>query len=371
MSFDEGVTALGLGVNAALVGLFVLLVLHAAGSERHASGVRQSKSIPGVRWTVKSWTELTTDELYGILKLRSEVFVVEQKCIFLDIDGGDEKAHHCFATLGDQIVACTRLFGIDLVYPGGYQAIGRVCTHPSVRKMGIGRELVAFGLEMCERLYGNGPIKIGAQLYLKRFYGSFGFEASGPVYLEDDIEHVPMVRLKSSAKVVKEVDAYCGMFTAPAISAKEVMAELAEKRIILIDVRTEAEMCVSMIPGSISQDEFEKSLEWQDHRLSDMYVVPYCTVGYRSGKYCDKLIKRMGFPSRLVKNSQGILLWTYASGASLVKPAIGCNADEKEQPTKRLHTFGSQWSDCGPGFEATFFGPFEVAWRAILAYFFP
>ena len=83
---DEGGVG-ALGVNAALVGLFVMLVLHAAGFLRHTHGVRNGKSsIPGVRWFSKSWSELTTDELYRILKLRSEVFVVEQKCIFLDID---------------------------------------------------------------------------------------------------------------------------------------------------------------------------------------------------------------------------------------------------------------------------------------------
>lgn len=368
------------GVNAALVGLFVMLMLHAAQSKksRTTQGLLRGSSIPGVGWTIKGWSELTREELYGILKLRSEVFVVEQKCVFLDIDGGDYKAHHLFATLGDQIVACTRLFGVDEVYPGGYQAMGRVCTHPSVRKMGIGRELVGLGLAECERLYGNGPVKIGAQLYLKRFYESFGFEASGPTYLEDDIEHVPMVRAKGSAKIVKEMNTYTQMFSQhPVMSAKQIMAELAEKKIILIDVRSEAEMRVSMIPGSISREEFEKSLVWQDHRLDSKSVVPICTIGFRSGQYCNKLVNHMSFPARLVKNGCGVLLWTYAPGSTLVTSSPekiesndGSGGLSQPQPTKKLHTFGAQWSDCGPGFEATYFGPLELAWRGFLAYFF-
>ena len=146
-----------------------------------------------LRWVTKSFTELNTNELYDLLKLRSEVFVVEQKCIFLDIDNNDRKAFHTIGLIGDEVVATTRLFEKDIMYDG-YQSIGRVVSASKHRGLGIGKALMQYSISECERLFGKGPIKIGAQLYLKKFYSEQGFEQSGDVYLEDDIDHIPMIR---------------------------------------------------------------------------------------------------------------------------------------------------------------------------------
>ena len=146
-----------------------------------------------LRWVTKTFAELTVNELYDLLKLRSEVFVVEQKCIFLDIDNNDQKAFHTIGYIGDEVVATTRLFDKDIMYDG-YQSIGRVVGSPRHRGLGIGKALMQYSISECERLFGKGPIKIGAQLYLKKFYGEQGFEQSGDIYLEDEIDHIPMIR---------------------------------------------------------------------------------------------------------------------------------------------------------------------------------
>ena len=146
-----------------------------------------------LRWVTKTFAELTVNELYDILRLRSEVFVVEQKCIFLDIDNNDQKAFHTIGFLGEEVVATTRLFEKDIMYDG-YQSIGRVVTAPKHRGLSIGKALMQYSIQECERLFGKGPIKIGAQLYLKKFYNEQGFEQSGEVYIEDEIDHIPMIR---------------------------------------------------------------------------------------------------------------------------------------------------------------------------------
>ena len=146
-----------------------------------------------LRWVTKTFAELTVNELYDLLKLRSEVFVVEQKCIFLDIDNNDQKAFHTIGFLGEEVVATTRLFDKNIMYDG-YQSIGRVVTAPKHRGLSIGKALMQYSIQECERLFGKGPIKIGAQLYLKKFYNEQGFEQSGDVYIEDEIDHIPMIR---------------------------------------------------------------------------------------------------------------------------------------------------------------------------------
>jgi ElaA protein len=149
--------------------------------------------ITNLRWVTKTFTELTVDELYAILRLRSEVFVLEQHCIFLDMDNNDQKAYHTIGFIAEEVVATTRLFDKNIMYDG-YQSIGRVVGSPRHRGLGIGKALMQYSIQECERLFGKGPIKIGAQLYLKKFYNEQGFEQSGDVYLEDEIDHIPMIR---------------------------------------------------------------------------------------------------------------------------------------------------------------------------------
>jgi ElaA protein len=145
------------------------------------------------RFVCKPFYELSLDELYALMVLRQEVFVVEQNCPYLDADGKDQGSHHVLMYLGDKLVACTRLLPRGLSYPE-YQSIGRVVTHASVRGTGAGKILMAESVLLCIELFGQNPIKIGAQSYLLRFYESFGFVSTGEEYLEDGIPHTKMIR---------------------------------------------------------------------------------------------------------------------------------------------------------------------------------
>jgi ElaA protein len=109
------------------------------------------------------------------------------------MDNNDQKAYHTIGFIGEEVVATTRLFDKNIMYDG-YQSIGRVVGSPRHRGLGIGKALMQYSIQECERLFGKGPIKIGAQLYLKKFYNEQGFEQSGDVYLEDEIDHIPMIR---------------------------------------------------------------------------------------------------------------------------------------------------------------------------------
>jgi ElaA protein len=144
-----------------------------------------------VHWICKKFEELTTQELYAILRLRSEVFVVEQQCVFLDMDNKDQPSMHLMGWVGGQLLAYTRLVPPGITFPE--MSIGRVVTSPQGRKSGLGRELMQQSIKQCHILFGEGPIRIGAQLYLLKFYSSLGFHSSGDVYLEDGIEHVEMI----------------------------------------------------------------------------------------------------------------------------------------------------------------------------------
>jgi ElaA protein len=143
-------------------------------------------------WAIKPFGQLTPHELYAALRLRSAVFVVEQNCVFLDMDNLDQQAHHCLGWHGAELVACTRLFAPGVVY--AQASIGRVAVAGSARRFGLGKKLMEVSIQACAQLFGPQPIQIGAQLYLKRFYEGFGFCPVGEVYLEDDIEHIHMIR---------------------------------------------------------------------------------------------------------------------------------------------------------------------------------
>ncbi|HEX4875466.1 MAG TPA: GNAT family N-acetyltransferase [Chitinophagaceae bacterium] len=145
-----------------------------------------------MNWKVKKFEELTPHEVYAILQLRSEVFVVEQNCVYQDTDNKDQYAWHLMGWQDERLMAYTRLIpaGISYTEP----SIGRVVTSPSIRGTGAGRELMNRSIELCYSLFGRLPIRIGAQLYLKEFYSSLGFVATGDIYLEDGIEHVEMVK---------------------------------------------------------------------------------------------------------------------------------------------------------------------------------
>jgi ElaA protein len=140
----------------------------------------------------KAFNSLSAEEVYAILRLRSEVFVVEQKCIFLDMDNNDQYCDHVML-FAENLAGCTRLVPPNVIYPE--MSIGRVVTHPTVRRTGAGKLLMDKSIELLYSKYGYGPIRIGAQYYLKRFYESFGFAQSGDIYDEDGIDHIHMLKL--------------------------------------------------------------------------------------------------------------------------------------------------------------------------------
>lgn len=144
-----------------------------------------------INWIQKTFEELTLTELYAILRLRTEVFVVEQNCVFQDMDNKDQQSQHLMGWVGDDLVAYVRILPAGLSYDE--PSIGRVVSDPNYRGKGAGRALMEEAIKRTLLLHGQQPIRIGAQLYLLNFYSSLGFEAQGEVYLEDGIEHIEMV----------------------------------------------------------------------------------------------------------------------------------------------------------------------------------
>lgn len=144
-----------------------------------------------VRWQCKKFPELSAEELYKILQLRNEVFVVEQKCPYQDCDNKDFESYHLTATTQDTLVAYCRILPPGIAYPK-CASIGRVVTSPKVRKQQLGKMLLTKALENLYILFGKVPVKIGAQLYLEKFYEGFSFTKQGEIYLEDGIPHITM-----------------------------------------------------------------------------------------------------------------------------------------------------------------------------------
>lgn len=149
-----------------------------------------------MEWSLKKFDELSLAELYSVLQLRSEVFVVEQNCVYQDMDYKDQKSWHLMGKSDNKLVAYTRLIPAGISY--SEPSIGRVVTSPSCRKKGIGRELMLRSIEACHQLFGETAIKIGAQRYLENFYSSLGFITCSDEYLEDGIPHVEMIRKPTS-----------------------------------------------------------------------------------------------------------------------------------------------------------------------------
>ena len=145
-----------------------------------------------MEFIIKSFQELTTIELYQILQLRSEVFVVEQDCVYQDIDYKDQKALHVFGMINNQIIAYTRIFK-----PGDYfknASIGRVVIVKNERSSGYGVDLMKASILAVKKYFKVDNITISAQVYLKRFYESHDFIQVGEEYLEDGIPHIRMDR---------------------------------------------------------------------------------------------------------------------------------------------------------------------------------
>ena len=145
-------------------------------------------------WQLKAFDELTLKELYAILALRTDVFVVEQECPYPEVDGKDVQSYHLFAQENGEIVAYLRILPSGLSYDE--VSIGRVVIRASHRGQGLGRPMMQQAIDYIVRVLKEDRIKIGAQAYLEDFYASLGFEQVSEVYLEDGIPHMDMVYRK-------------------------------------------------------------------------------------------------------------------------------------------------------------------------------
>ena len=149
-----------------------------------------------ITWKWCPFNELSTAELYAVLKLRQEIFVVEQECVYLDCDGLDKKAWHLMGMYSNtrqfELIAYLRV-----IFPEKKEAIpaiGRLLTHKTVRNKGVGRELLKQGIIHTDKAHPGSPIQVSAQRYLERFYNSFGFITVSEPYDEDGIAHIDMIK---------------------------------------------------------------------------------------------------------------------------------------------------------------------------------
>jgi len=148
-----------------------------------------------IQWKFKRFNELSSDELYNVLQLRSSVFIVEQNCVYQDIDGKDLKALHLIGTFDKKIAAYARLFKAGDYFENA--SIGRVVIDPVYRDKKWGHQLMQQAIDGLEKYLGETKITISAQLYLQKFYESHGFVVTSETYLEDDIPHIEMKRIKT------------------------------------------------------------------------------------------------------------------------------------------------------------------------------
>ncbi len=145
-----------------------------------------------ITWHFKKFNELTPKELYEILQLRAEVFVVEQDCAYNDVDGKDVNCRHLWAELDEKVITYTRIVppGISYAEP----SIGRVVTHSEYRHLKLGYQLMSHSIQIIENICPSKSIRISAQSYLKVFYEKCGFKQVSEEYLEDNIPHMEMLR---------------------------------------------------------------------------------------------------------------------------------------------------------------------------------
>ena len=142
--------------------------------------------------SIKTFSEFTLEELYQILQLRSEVFVVEQDCVYQDIDGKDQEALHIMGSLKGKIIAYTRCFPPGIYFEEA--AIGRVVVASDQRGHRYGFDIMKASVKAIEQNFRTTCIKLSAQTYLTSFYESLGFQTIGEGYLEDGIPHIAMIK---------------------------------------------------------------------------------------------------------------------------------------------------------------------------------
>lgn len=145
-----------------------------------------------VVWKIKRFDDLSVNELYEILKIRQEVFVVEQTCYYLDADGSDVMALHIWGDLEGETVAYCRVFRPNIKYEEA--SVGRVLTHPIYRGRDLGKVLMKIALQTISIRFNTEEVRISAQDYLLKFYTDLGFKDTAKKYLEDGIPHTEMIR---------------------------------------------------------------------------------------------------------------------------------------------------------------------------------
>lgn len=145
-----------------------------------------------MEFTVKTFGELTAAELHDILKLRQDVFIIEQNCIYSDIDGSDRQALHLFAYTGNRLAAYSRVFGPGVKF-GSDAAIGRIAVDKKHRGTTTGKNLINKSITVCKTNFPGHAIRIEAQAALEEYYMKFGFKAAGAVYPLDGIPHLQMI----------------------------------------------------------------------------------------------------------------------------------------------------------------------------------
>ena len=146
-----------------------------------------------IDWEIKKFKELNSIKLYNIMRLRAEVFVIEQKCLYQDADGKDVKAFHLSGyDSNGNLVAYARILPAGVSFKE--VSIGRIVVPKKLRKKEIGNELMLKTLDVINKIYGNIPVRINAQSHLKNFYSNYNFDAMGKEYLEDDIPHIEMLK---------------------------------------------------------------------------------------------------------------------------------------------------------------------------------
>ena len=151
-----------------------------------------------LHWTNSLMGEMSAPDLFKILKLRSEVFVVEQNCVYLDLDDKDEQCIHLAGWVNGEVAVYARVIAPNISYPHA-ASIGRVCNAMPYRRRGLGKLLMQKAIELCKKSFGEDcAIKIGAQYYLLDFYQKLGFKQVSEIYLEDGIEHISMLRNSGS-----------------------------------------------------------------------------------------------------------------------------------------------------------------------------
>lgn len=145
-----------------------------------------------ISWKIKSFEEITTSELYEIIRARVDVFVVEQNCPYPDLDGYDQKAIHLWGEQDHTVLAYCRIFDRGIKY--NETSIGRVLTSEKGRGKNLGKQLIKYAVETIENRFKTSEVRISAQDYLLKFYSDFGFQDTGKKYLEDNIPHTEMLR---------------------------------------------------------------------------------------------------------------------------------------------------------------------------------